>query len=438
MRTPFFRLSASLFLAAFAIPFLGVFLFPPSVVALEICEDPIRNFPGGPGRRPGATVVPVFLRQTVKNERGEFVFAISEKQLAEVNGDTVEFRVQVKNDSPFPVGAVEIHHAYRTVREGPKLLSVEDVTGGAYVPDDHMFVIERIEAGETIDLEYTLFLNRPLGSEISQSAVTLHDFTVLDPGSRFPQRYPETSVSLHRTTIDEVGIGGKEVSCFTAEDADRFALPGQQQTNSPSRGSINPSNVQTPVAASALTPEQIRGNLIVQIRSTAARPMAGDSVTYTVTVRNDTAATFHEILVDSRFDASLLDIRNDGGGTASPAGIAWMIDVLDPGETWSATYTVRIDDRMQAGDSVPSTVTLFGEELLDVPTNALRDTSDLVIAAEEVMLPSAPENSFTVLMPETGAEVMGAFAMLLHIVIGIVIAVSFYGTGVWMVWRRLE
>ncbi len=418
----------------------------PRAHALEICENVIRDFAGGHGRRPGATVIPVFMRQTVLDEKGNHVFAISERQLADVSGDAMEFRLQVRNDSAFDVGTVRLHHAYRTVREGPKLIAITDIAGGVYVQDDHMFVIERIPAGQTVDLEYTLMLERPLKQEVSQSAVTLNDFMVLDPGSRFPQRYPETDISRHRTTIEKVGIGGKEVSCFTGENADRFALPGQQDTsaansfrassraNSPM--TVTPVNV--PQSASVLTPEEIRDHLTVRKRvSGTAR--AGGMVTVTVMVENDTNATFEDILVNDRFDADLLMVENEGDGVATSAGVQWLIQNLGPDETWSATYTARVNDRMNAGDRIPSTVSIFGEQLLDVPTSALSQSSDLVVMGDAYRAPQPPpaETPYTIAFPQTGADVRNLIAVLLEVLAGTVIAAGIYGTGVRYLWKKL-
>lgn len=418
----------------------------PRAHALEICESVIRNFPGGPGRRPGATVIPVFMRQTVFDEKGDEVFAISERQLADVRGDAMKFRLQVRNESAFDVGTVKLHHAYRTVREGPKLIAMSDIAGGTYVQDDHMFVIERIPAGQTVDLEYTLIIERPLKEEVSQSAITLDDFMVLDPASRFPQRYPETSFYRHRTTIEKVGIGGKEVSCFTGENADRFALPGQQDTSvanpyrAPSRANspttIVPAGV--PLSASALTPEEIRNHLTVRKRvSGAAR--AGGMVTVTVTVENDTNAMFEDILVNDRFDADLLVVENEGGGVATSAGVQWLIQELESGETWSATYTARVNDRMNAGDHIPSTVSIFGEQLLDVPTSALSQSNDLVIAGEAYRAPQPvfTETPYTVALPQTGVEMSSMVSVMLQVLLGVVIACAIYGMSARFLWKRL-
>ena len=411
----------------------------PRAHALEICEGVIRDFPGGPGRRPGATVIPVFMRQTVLNERGDHVFAISERQLADVGGDAMEFRLQVRNESPFDVGTVKLHHAYRTVREGPKLVSITDISGGVYIADDHMFVIERIPAGQTVDLEYTLMIERPLREEVSQSAITLNDFMVLDPASRFPQRYPETSLYRHRTTIEKVGIDGKEVSCFTGENADRFALPRQQNTSASTSGFRAPIYVSplVPASTGTITPEEIRNRLTVRKR-VSGEARAGGIISATITVTNDTNAAFEDILVDDRFDANLLIVQDEGGGVATRSGIQWLIQNLGPDETWSAVYTARVNDRLSSGDHILSTVSIFGEQLLDVPTSALSQSHDLVIAGKSVFVPQAQaaETPYTVALPQTGVEMGTSIAMLFQILIGAIIAIAIYGMGVQFVWRR--
>jgi len=416
------------------------FILPSDTFAVSLCEESIRTFAGGPGRRPGATVIPVFIRQSVMNEEGEFVYAISEMQLADVDGDSIDFLVQAKNDSAFDVGFIELQHAYRSIREGPKLASIGNVVGGRYDALNHQFVIDRIPARSTVDLTYTLYLDRPVDSSLMQSAVRLSDFMVLDPGSFFPQRLSTTSVSRHRSTVEKMGIGGREVSCFTGEDADRFAIPGQQATAVIARTAVLPvSRASTSLPEVALTPEQIRGNLQISLRSNPASPRANQTVRFAITVKNNTRGTLHEILVDSRFDTGRLQVTDAGGGNATSSGIQWMISELSPGEEWNSSYDVRVDNALRTGDRIPTTVSLFSAELLDVPTTQLSKSSELVIGGQvsSVTLARTIETPTSVVFPQTGIEMMDSIILLLNVLMGTIGAFALYGFSVWILWRRI-
>ncbi|HLC75721.1 MAG TPA: hypothetical protein VJB82_01190 [Candidatus Peribacterales bacterium] len=410
----------------------------PAAYAVAICEDSIRDFPGGPGRRPGATPIPVFIRQTVMNEEGVYVFATIEAQLADVAGDAINFKVDVKNNSSFDVGFVELQHSYRTVREGPKLVSISNVVGGSYVPSDHMFVIDRIPAGSTVSLTYTLYLSRMADVSVMQSSVLLHDFMVLDPQSRFPQRYPETAIGRHRTTIEKVGIGGKEVACFTGENADRYALPGQKDTVTPAQSAFRTPSVQSPPSSIVLTPEQIRGKLTISLRADPSSSNPGDTVRYFVSVQNATSGTFYDMLVDSRFDTNLLDILDANGGVATQAGIQWLIDTLNPGQTWNTSYDVRVDDGIVPGRSVPTTVSLFSGDLLDVPSSALTMSKELrVVSGDSFVQSRSQETPYTVRMPQTGVAFWSVVFIMVQAFLGVAIASLLYIAAAWMLWRRM-
>ena len=192
-----------------------------------------------------------------------------------------------------------------------------------------------------------------------------------------------------------------------------------------------------PASTGTITPEEIRNRLTVRKR-VSGEARAGGIISATITVTNDTNAAFEDILVDDRFDANLLIVQDEGGGVATRSGIQWLIQNLGPDETWSAVYTARVNDRLSSGDHILSTVSIFGEQLLDVPTSALSQSHDLVIAGKSVFVPQAQaaETPYTVALPQTGVEMGTSIAMLFQILIGAIIAIAIYGMGVQFVWRR--
>jgi hypothetical protein len=182
--------------------------------AEDLCDEPIREFTGGHGRRPGPTIVKVEMRQTIRNSDGKMVSANSDDEIANIEGDEVTVLVDVQNSSQYDVAGVIINHAYNSPRPGPEMESIVSVIGGTYDSSSKTFRIELIPGGETVQLSFRIFLHGNLREGVSQTKLTLEDFYVLGSDRRFPQRTPE-STGRNRQNVERVGIGGKEVSCFS-------------------------------------------------------------------------------------------------------------------------------------------------------------------------------------------------------------------------------
>ena len=353
------------------------------------------------------------MRQYVKNSRGEYVPAISVKELAKITGDQISIRVDVKNNSIYPVGNVKIQHAYRRVPEGPQMIDIVDVSGGTYIPHDHLFYIEKIRAGATAELTFTILLDGNLGRGIAQNTSYLHDFMVLDPSSRFPRRLPETHVSRSRSIVEKLGIGGKEVSCFSAYP-DEVSIKEPEKVVVTARPVAPPPLPPTTVTTGSQTartsdPSGIVGKLTIEKRVSDSTPRSGQQVLFSVIVHNGSSETFRDVLVDDRFDTRHFEVVEDGGGLSTSAGIQWLIEELKPGDDWSASYSVRVARGLVSGTGIPNTVSLFGEQLLDVPSSALSKSLELKIAGAEVIAaaPVVIETPRTVIMPQTGRGSVG-------------------------------
>lgn len=438
------RLAAVALITA-ALPFAAQFLsYSQQAHALEQCEQPIRRFTSGHGRRPGATVVAVSMRQQVKDVRGEFVTAGSERTLAHVTGNAVQIRVYVNNESIYDIGSVEIQYAFRHVPNGPALSGITDVSGAAYIPNDHEFVLDRVPSGSTVEFSFTMLLDDILGSGIAQSSLLLHDFMVLDSESRFPERLPETSIGRNRTTIEKIGIGGKEVSCFTADEIVR--VPGTIAARVP-QVSLPPSITVTdmpkpknPISTvSTLSPQAIIGKLAIDQRFSPSSPMPGNSIRATITVRNNSMEALRGILVDDRFDADKLNIRDAGGGSITVFGIQWLISELTAGDSWSVTSLLRASDALKIGDVIPATVSLFSDQLLDVPVTQLSKSSEIVIVGRGATVATSwyGETPETVIMPVTGASFGGLFSSIIATFLGVILGCAIFFACAWAIHNRL-
>jgi uncharacterized repeat protein (TIGR01451 family) len=427
------RLLASAILAALLL--MGIpfdVLVASAAETPDLCAAPVRRFPGGPGRRPGATVVVVEMRQEVQDLRGSYVAASSEQNLALLRGDEVAVRLLVKNRSIYDVGRISIKHHYRASRSGPLVQGIASVRGAAYDSSQKMFLIDRLRANQTAEITFRILLKGDLRDGISQTAVTLNEFIALDRSGRFGEPVPEAQNQGSRRALELVGIGAKEVSCFTGDPLDNRVSPGTA-ANAPrqafGRGML-------PVILPAPSPvRQTRGDLTgaltvrKQAQQNVIRP--GSVVNYAITVQNASSATFRQILVDDRFDTNLLAVSEAGGGLPTDSGLHWIIREIGPKSEWSARYTARLTQNAEPGQSIPNTVMLRGDDLRDVPTSSLLSSAEVKVAGGRTEAPGQ------VVMPQTGWGIVSSLLMILQVAFGVVIAFGLYGAGVWMVWRRV-
>ena len=409
--------------------------FVPTAAAqgTETCTESLRRFTTGPGRRPGATVVPVTLRLQVLNAEGKFVEASADRTRATVSGNDITLKAIVNNTSLYDVGNVVVTHSFKKPFSGsPTLEAITSVNGAFYNERINSFVIDTVPSDTAITFTFHILLSGDTNGGLSQSKITLEDFEVLEAERRLPERTPETPAGRSTQTIERVGIGGTDVACFTGDGVTRF-LPstattptstlrrnpgppyltqtsgstGQSSsaraTPTSSASSSSPSRVSPPVSiVSAPLP-----SLTVEKTANTAEVRPGSVVTYTIVVTNQGTATVRDILVDDRFDARQLAVTETAGGALTPSGLQWVIATLAPGERWVVRYRAEVLSGVQPGSAIPNTVLLTGDSLLDVPTTRRSQSAQVSVLGT--------------VMPQTGVD-LWIFTLGGNILLGIVIA----------------
>lgn len=103
------------------------------------------------------------------------------------------------------------------------------------------------------------------------------------------------------------------------------------------------------------TPE---GEATLSIDKSANRHEAkpGDTVIYTVTVRNLSNRAANNVSVQDRFTSGSISIEDAGGGNVTGNGIHWTIPVLQANGSRSFSYRVRVGREMRHGQIIANTV----------------------------------------------------------------------------------
>ena len=329
---------------------------PPAAAGAETCAGPVHRFRAGPGRRPGATVVPVTVRVEVLNTDGVFSDASSDATRAVVTGDDVVLRVLVANLSLYDIGHIVLTHDFTPAPDSADAEGIGGIEGARFDERSREFLIDRVASGETASFTFHLFLNGNPGEGISQSKMLLKDFDVLESERRYPVRTPETPLDRPSQSLERLGIGFGDVACFAG------AMPA-----------LPP--ILTPQAGGGME----RSPLSIQKIASRSEASPGALIVFSIIVTNHGTEILRNVVVDDRFDSTQLKVTDAGGGEVLPSGIQWVIPVLAPDGRFVARYSAEILPGAKNGDHIANTATLVSHDLLDIPAPERRATAEVAI-----------------------------------------------------------
>lgn len=101
-------------------------------------------------------------------------------------------------------------------------------------------------------------------------------------------------------------------------------------------------------------------DLAVALRASHSEAQPGDSVSYTVVVRNVGDRPLAELDVVSRYPEGSLSVDDPGSAAASPGELRWTVPSLLPRQSRTLSYSVTLSPTLRHGDSVSQTVQVYG------------------------------------------------------------------------------
>ncbi len=109
-------------------------------------------------------------------------------------------------------------------------------------------------------------------------------------------------------------------------------------------------------------PKEIRGSQVVLRKSadrTEVRP--GETVTYTVYLRNTTGGDIRNVRIEDRLDQRYMRVTSGDAGALQGDRIVWTLDKLSAGQSWEAKYTVSIAEDTPHGEALLNVVSVSGD-----------------------------------------------------------------------------
>ncbi|MDD5041467.1 MAG: hypothetical protein PHX87_05475 [Candidatus Peribacteraceae bacterium] len=89
----------------------------------------------------------------------------------------------------------------------------------------------------------------------------------------------------------------------------------------------------------------------------------GDTVTYTITLRNTTDHPFRAVRVEDRLDSRFMTVLGAERGQMQNGQLVWGIPELNPGQIWTVRYSVEISSKAPHGFEIDNVVLASGEGL---------------------------------------------------------------------------
>lgn len=105
-------------------------------------------------------------------------------------------------------------------------------------------------------------------------------------------------------------------------------------------------------------------NVLFRNVADASEVVPGGTVRYTLFVQNVLLNTIGDATITNRFDPSQLSVEDAGGGTKTADGVLqWKLPTLQPGQTWRATYTLRVNRALGTGTQLDNVATISGNDV---------------------------------------------------------------------------
>lgn len=102
---------------------------------------------------------------------------------------------------------------------------------------------------------------------------------------------------------------------------------------------------------------------IVQTAS-MSEVVPGGTIRYTITVKNITRETLHNVDVIDRYNPEMIDIVQPlfDGGIVNGNQIEWFVPKIFAGQSWTTTFTARAKDTLVAGDRIVLMAHAYSDE----------------------------------------------------------------------------
>jgi uncharacterized repeat protein (TIGR01451 family) len=139
-----------------------------------------------------------------------------------------------------------------------------------------------------------------------------------------------------------------------------------------------------------------RSDAALQIFADRSEVVPGDTITYTIVVRNTKSQTVQSVRVESVLPTDVR-VTDTGGSTVKGNTLHWTIGSLGAGDIWRAQYSVRVDRSAKHGRMLATRVSIEGSDVSSLSLGQRTQRIDVGVVGS---------------MPRTGAALDAIFASI--------------------------
>jgi len=276
---------------------------------------------------------------------GEAVYEIS----AEIDRETVEFgmiRLRVASEAAFGTDTTTI--LYEEIPPSSISVKVNDGFQAASVGQELTYAIELtnnrakliqggVDVKDAIPM-YTEFVDASEGGYWNGQDVFWKGVTIAPYGKRtlYVTARVRSDAPIGAILRNSVSVEGREAVDQTTVD-------------------VNSSKVNRPPVMPT--------NVLLRKVSDRSEVRPGDTVQYSIILRNTFEHPIRNVVVEDRIDDRYSDVVGSSNGEMIGNRIVWNVPVLNPGDTWGVDYTVRIRPDAPHGVEIANVVSVEGEGL---------------------------------------------------------------------------
>ena len=151
------------------------------------------------------------------------------------------------------------------------------------------------------------------------------------------------------------------------------------------------------VEPTARTNDELNGKVSVLLTTNQSETIAGNAVKYTLSVRNHSKRTQHNLSASFQFDPSTMEIRSAlpmNGSVYGSNTARWTIPTIYAGQTWKVEFPVHILNSVDEGTKIPASARVSGAEIDPKMTYNLQ--SNVLVGT--AVLPSTGWNTSTIFL----------------------------------------
>ena len=305
----------------------------------------------------------ITLEKKVNGKRAdteEGAFSVGRQTVADVT-----YEVTVGNHTGYNVEKIVIEDIFKGGKN-VKQSNIRSVKGASYDPINHQFIVNKTIFTEgTTTFSYRATLTSKSRNIVVYNTAVLREIV-------FPAGVYERSADARQGLSDPAYI--------------RF---GREESSS--IGSTS-TNVYVPTEVSADKTEV----------------KAGESVNYTITVRNNTDVALTGVVVNDNYNEGLVTVSNASGASDNGTDVSWAVGTVEAGETLQFTYTVTVrEDAAYADTMLENKIRVYTDQYDDEATASL----DIHVAPKYAGFLAGAQRS----LPATGLAllpvILGSFGM---------------------------